>query len=35
MLLVMETVCMNSSFPEKLAGWQTVTDMTGGDQLKE
>jgi len=35
MLLVMEGLFTNAAFPEKLAGWQTVKKMMGGDQFKE
>lgn len=35
MLLVMEELSINSAFAGKLGGWQTVTSLTGGNQLKE
>lgn len=33
MLLVMEELSVNSAFPGTPGGWQTVTNMTGGNQL--
>lgn len=35
MLLVMEELSINPAFPGKLGEWQTVTNMTGDNQLKE
>lgn len=34
MFLVMKELSINPAFPRKLGGWQTVTNMTGGNQLK-
>lgn len=35
MLLAVKQLSINLAFPEKLPGWQTVTNMTGGAQIKE